>query len=42
MGQLQLEFDSGQNEKEFKLFSLSDIKSGKKKYKVLELFSGAG
>ena len=33
MGQLQLEFDSGQNEKEFKLFSLSDIKSERKNIK---------
>jgi len=42
VGQLQLELDSELNKKCFKLFNLDDIKSGEKRYKVLELFSGAG
>lgn len=42
MGQLTLPIEFNKPKNKFDLFSLDEIKSGVKKYNVLELFSGAG
>lgn len=42
MKQLEIDLEFNENKDKFKIYSLSEIKSTKSSYNVLELFSGAG